>query len=345
MSAEVFVVSETTQQRALPLTGTLEDMWPPSGLIRTLGIFLSAAGALLTLANLVFNIPLRPGGPGLIVIGMAMYYCARNGRTSLAAHVLCWGLILLAWVGSLMTTGIHHFAWVALPIATILGGWILGRRMAFMLAATACIAVLSIHFLHTLGHPFMPALPTPLVAFGLIISTVAAALVGSSTSQAFLGLLKRLHESRADLERAQSLAQIGSWQVDVAAGKMTWSAESYRIFGIAPGTPVSSKTFSDHVHPEDQQVIQSFGEAIKAQRKHHEHTYRIVVAGQTKWIQGITEFVFDEDGKLEFIFGTQQDITQLKALENLEALRSRILGMLAQGNPLQTTLAALVSGI
>ncbi|MEI7745548.1 MAG: PAS domain S-box protein, partial [Chloroflexota bacterium] len=44
----------------------------------------------------------------------------------------------------------------------------------------------------------------------------------------------------AELKAAQRMAHVGSWELDVATGVVTWSDEMCRIFGLAPGSPVPS---------------------------------------------------------------------------------------------------------
>ena len=60
--------------------------------------------------------------------------------------------------------------------------------------------------------------------------------------RAYTGQLLRQEEalraaegSEARLANAQRMAHLGSWEMEYEAGKATWSAESYRIFGYQPG--------------------------------------------------------------------------------------------------------------
>ena len=39
--------------------------------------------------------------------------------------------------------------------------------------------------------------------------------------------------------------------MNVQKNELTWSEENHRIFGIPPGTPMTSETFLGTVHPED----------------------------------------------------------------------------------------------
>ncbi len=53
----------------------------------------------------------------------------------------------------------------------------------------------------------------------------------------------------ADLNRAQSVASLGSW-VSTDDGRMKGSAEACRIFRVAEGTELSEDEFLERVHAE-----------------------------------------------------------------------------------------------
>ena len=40
-------------------------------------------------------------------------------------------------------------------------------------------------------------------------------------------------------------------RLDLASGKAKWSAQTYRIFGLEPGTPVDHELFLSRIHPDD----------------------------------------------------------------------------------------------
>ncbi len=46
---------------------------------------------------------------------------------------------------------------------------------------------------------------------------------------------QELLQQQRMLTQAQQVARIGSWEWDIAANRVTWSAELYRIYGVAPG--------------------------------------------------------------------------------------------------------------
>ncbi len=116
-------------------------------------------------------------------------------------------------------------------------------------------------------------------------------------------------------EHAQALAGVGSWTQDVASGRCEWSKQAYHIFGIEVGTPVDYQAFLRHVHPEDLELIRQGWRAAAKGARVHDCTFRIIVAGQIKWIHNVTQFEFDEQGRLCSMIGIQQDVTPAKLAE------------------------------
>jgi diguanylate cyclase (GGDEF)-like protein/PAS domain S-box-containing protein len=135
---------------------------------------------------------------------------------------------------------------------------------------------------------------------------------------------RALRDSEANLNRAQQVARIGSWTLDVRSSVLTWSAECYRIFGLPQGTPLNYELFLDRVHPDDRAYVDRTWQAA-LQGASYDIEHRIVVAGQVKWIREQADLSFDAEGQLVWGIGTAQDITEHKEtlfkLEESEAIR------------------------
>ncbi len=71
-----------------------------------------------------------------------------------------------------------------------------------------------------------------------------------------------LRNSQADLNRAQSVGQIGSWRLDSRRNELHWSDESYRIHGIPKGLPLTYEVFLTTVHPDDRAYVDGAGENL-----------------------------------------------------------------------------------
>jgi PAS domain S-box-containing protein len=126
-----------------------------------------------------------------------------------------------------------------------------------------------------------------------------------------------LRDSEASLRRAQAVAHIGSWHLDVPTGRLTWSDETYRIFGLPPGTPMTLEGFLQRVHPDDRELVnRNWNATLRGQRYDIEH--RIVVRGVEKWVCEKAELEFDAQGSPLRGVGTVQDITESKRAEETQ---------------------------
>ena len=120
-----------------------------------------------------------------------------------------------------------------------------------------------------------------------------------------------LRESEGDLNRAQVVAHIGSWRLDVRSNHLLWSDETYRVFSIPKGTPMTYETFLSKVHPDDREYVdRKWTAALRGESYDIEH--RIIVRGEVRWVHEKAELEFDRQGVLKGGFGTVQDITERK---------------------------------
>jgi signal transduction histidine kinase len=128
---------------------------------------------------------------------------------------------------------------------------------------------------------------------------------------------KALRESEEDLNRAQAVAHTGSWRLDVRKNQLLWSDEVHRIFGIPKGTPMTYETFLASVHPEDREYVdREWTAALQGEPYDIEH--RIIVGDEVKWVRERAELEFDSLGLLKGGFGTAQDISEHKKLDQLK---------------------------
>lgn len=123
-----------------------------------------------------------------------------------------------------------------------------------------------------------------------------------------------LRRREEDLRRAQALGNIGNWRIDVKQGELFWSDETYRLFGIPKGTPMTYELFLDAIHPDDRAYVdRCWKAALEGAPYNIEH--RIIVGGEVRWVNERAYLEFDKDGVLISGFGTVQDITERKWME------------------------------
>lgn len=117
-----------------------------------------------------------------------------------------------------------------------------------------------------------------------------------------------LTDSKINLARAQAIANVGSWYLDLRTRAMRWSDETFRIFGLSGSATPTVDDFLARIHPEDRDpVLAALGAAQAGTPYDMEH--RILVDGQIKWVRERAEVNRDPDGELLRINGTVQDIT------------------------------------
>lgn len=123
---------------------------------------------------------------------------------------------------------------------------------------------------------------------------------------------RALRELQADLERAQEVAHVGSWRLDVRKNELRWSAEAYRIFGVPVGTSLTYETFLGRVHPDDRAYVdRKWSAALRGEPYDIEH--RIRVQDEVRWVREKAALDFDAAGELLGGVGITQDITDAKA--------------------------------
>jgi PAS domain S-box-containing protein len=151
-------------------------------------------------------------------------------------------------------------------------------------------------------------------------------------------------KSEASLAAAQALAKLGSWEQDVATRRGTWSAEMFRLYSRNPALgPMTYEEFLATIHPEDcEKFIRNESEAI-AQRRSSWHEFRIVRPdGSLRWIQGQNTPIYDANGTLMRLVGTEQDVTERKRAESFVELQHAVTRELAQGRLLEPTLRKII---
>ena len=120
-----------------------------------------------------------------------------------------------------------------------------------------------------------------------------------------------LRESEMDLNRAQVVAHIGSWRLDVRRNQLLWSDETYRIFSIPKGTPMTYEIFLSKAHPDDREYVdRKWTAALRGENYDIEH--RIIVRDEVRWVHEKAELEFDRQGVIKGGFGTVQDVTERK---------------------------------
>lgn len=127
-------------------------------------------------------------------------------------------------------------------------------------------------------------------------------------------LYEELQETARTLQKAQSVASIGSWKLDIPHRKLTCSEEACKIFGIPIGDPLTPRTFLRCILLEDRLAfVRAWKKALRGESADIEH--RVNVSEGVKWARQKLEVMFDATGNPMTAIGTVQEITQSKISE------------------------------
>ncbi len=126
---------------------------------------------------------------------------------------------------------------------------------------------------------------------------------------------KALKQSEKNLARAQALTHVGNWILDLDTKIAEGSDEYFRILGISRPEKYTFNQFNERVHGDDRKMRNELvSEALKKD-KYPDIDFRIIRPdGEIRYVHAEGEFEV-ENGK-RMLFGTLQDITERKKLED-----------------------------
>ena len=130
-----------------------------------------------------------------------------------------------------------------------------------------------------------------------------------------------LAAKNAQLEEAQALAHVGSWEINLQTGRGTWSDESYRILGLEPGEcEPTIESYLTFVHPDDMEVVKAAREKVLADFQPFAFEHRLVLrSGEVRFTAVNGKVVFDGENRPVRVVGVSHDITEHKQTVELRA--------------------------
>ncbi|MEQ2468230.1 PAS domain-containing protein [Niallia hominis] len=126
---------------------------------------------------------------------------------------------------------------------------------------------------------------------------------------------QELLKVKENLELAQQVAKIGSWEYDIVKDQVYWSKQIYEIYGIDQKmfTPTYKKIVA-FVHPEDRLYFDSIYETALKNRESCTMEYRIRrMDGNTIYVFVQAELILDENSRPIKYVGVIQDINKKKS--------------------------------
>jgi|GEM_PF-1213860 len=137
---------------------------------------------------------------------------------------------------------------------------------------------------------------------------------------------EELLESQKKLTKAQEIAHVGNWELDLKTNKLWFSDELYRIFGYDSNLQTSRDLqklditydilLNMIVHPDDREFLdKSFQEALNGYKPYNTCHRIILPNGEERIIHEQADLLYDENGAPFKMSGTTQDVTELKKTE------------------------------
>jgi len=152
---------------------------------------------------------------------------------------------------------------------------------------------------------------------------------------------RALKDSERLLRESQTIAGLGSYIFDIAAGTWRGSANLSAIFGLTDTTDRSVPSWLSLVHPDwRERMSHYFSDHVLRHRRRFDMEYQIVRQsdGAARWVHGLGELEYDSQGEPVRLVGTITDITERKQADT--ALRLQAAALYAAADAIVITDAA-----
>ena len=133
---------------------------------------------------------------------------------------------------------------------------------------------------------------------------------------------QNLKQTQARLTQAQEMASVGHYVFDIGTDRWTNSRELDTIFGIDHSYTRDTAGWLDIVHPDFREIMAShLQDHVLARHRKFDMEYKIIDrrTGEEKWFMGRGDLSFDDERNPVEMFGTIQDITKRRQMD--ESLR------------------------
>lgn len=126
-----------------------------------------------------------------------------------------------------------------------------------------------------------------------------------------------LELAASEIERAQEMATMGSWVLEVATGQVKWTPELHRMFGQESDAPVPSLVEQESwFTPKSwQTMLDAVNRTIRDGAPYNIELEAIRRDGSITFLRSIGEAERDENGQIVRLRGVAQDISELKLAE------------------------------
>jgi PAS domain S-box-containing protein len=115
--------------------------------------------------------------------------------------------------------------------------------------------------------------------------------------------------SKEQLDEAQAIANVGSWEHDLVTNTISWSAGLRRVHGVRADAEPDLARIYETILPEDRDRVRALFASATAATEPFAIDYRILCDGDVRTLHRRGRTVRDGSGRAVKVFGTVQDIT------------------------------------
>ncbi len=138
--------------------------------------------------------------------------------------------------------------------------------------------------------------------------------------------VSKIKSAQEVLKKAQQIANIGHWKLDLNSNTLYWSDQTYRIFGLQPQEfEATYEAFVERIYPEDRDAVnKAYTDSVKTNTPYL-ITHRVIRPdGTIRYVEEQCEHTLDNSGEIIGSIGTILDITErVETEQSLKASEER----------------------
>jgi PAS domain S-box-containing protein len=187
----------------------------------------------------------------------------------------------------------------------------------------------TLKYIHTRGHPVFNA------------AGEVTEFIGTSVD------VTERRETERKLEEAQRLTHVGYWDRDLDMDLITWSDETYRIYGVPTEERVLTLyRIQELIHAEDRPMMLEAASAALRGGQRYDVEYRVIRPnGEVRIVHSQADVTRDESGRPRRVFGTVQDITERKRAERRLLVQHTVTQILAEAATIEEATPKILQAI
>jgi len=265
----------------------------------------------------------------MLMSSILLKFLFRLGYFRVVSILLVCLTLLNVTLGAMNTGGIYSPVNSAYVVVIILASILFGKYTPLYAAGVCSLLGLGLvygtqsGYIIQVNNPITPieiawmAYSFVFFIVGILFYRVSQFMLESTTITQ--NISQELQQSTDYLKRAEVLAHLGNFELDIQTQRVNWSDETYRIFGLPIGVPITLKTYQT-LMPEDayHEVMAMVQKTIETGQPYEVEHSITLSNGIRKDLYAVGDPIFDEKKRVIKIFGIVQDVTERKRAEQIQ---------------------------